>query len=695
MRRLVYALLIARRFDRRRKARLLTLLAGACLLASLLSGAASARMIGLYINEFMGGFVYPAQLGYVYDRDFGLGLGLRGPEDLFLDHEGYLWIVDTGNHRVVKIDRFGELQMVIGGPGSPVQFRQPQGVFVNRAGEVYVADTENGRIVVFNSEGEHLRTFERPRSSVLGDDFHYQPSKLIQDHRGWLYVVNGTDYRGLMMIDNFGDFRGFFAPNRLKWTLRRFLINLFATEAQRQRLARDLPAPHSNLVIDEFGFIYTSTLYQENNQIKKLNAVETDVYNPDDNPKVFGIEASAFRPSFIDLAVDDKGIISALDSAQGFVYQYDQDRNLLLIFGRKGEQKGAFGFPVSIVVDNDGLIYVLDKDRNNIQVFRPTQFAELVHAGAQLYNDGRYQEAAIPWQEVLQYNTNYALAHSGIGKAYMRLEAWPQAARHYRTAFDRDGYSEAFMEMRYEFLRANFGWAVLGLAIVGVLIWLAFRAAGWILRQPYDESGTVVQTLQNLLRCMIDPHEAFWDLKHGGRGNVLIALFLVLMVFAVRVINIQYMSFQIHDIDPRFHSLLMEISRIFGGMTLWALASYAVGAIFEGEGRFRELFTAAAYSTGPYLFFSWPLTLFSHVLLRGEKPLILIPQIVIMCWVFWNIFLSARVTHNFSFSKTLGTTAITLFGIGVILGVGGLAWALTDQMVGFVREIVVELTIRA
>src|SRR5690606_7535286 len=133
----------------------------------------------------------------------------------------------------------------------------------------------------------------------------------------------------------------------------------------------------------------------------------------------------------------------------------------------------------------------------------------------------------------------------------------------YRTAFDRDGYSEAFMEMRYEFLRANFGWAVLGIAIVGVLIWLAFRAAGWILRQPYDESGTVVQTLQNLLRCMIDPHEAFWDLKHGGRGNVLIALFLVLMVFAVRVINIQYMSFQIHDIDPRFHSLLMEISRIF------------------------------------------------------------------------------------------------------------------------------------
>ena len=101
-------------------------------------------------------------------------------------------------------------------------------------------------------------------------------------------------------------------------------------------------------------------------------------------------------PNFVDLTVNEQGIISAIDAANGIIYQYDDDRNLLTMFGGKGEENGKFGYPISIETDPEGNLYILDKDRNNIQVFRPTHFAQLVHAASEFYVDGHYAVAEGP-----------------------------------------------------------------------------------------------------------------------------------------------------------------------------------------------------------------------------------------------------------------------------------------------------------
>lgn len=665
-----------------------------CALIIALAGTATyGRQIGVYFEE-ESGWILPSQVGYVPEREFGLELKLNGPQDMFLDHEENLWIVDTGNNRVLKVDKYGKLLMTVPANPREVTLRRPEGVFVNRNGEIFVADTQNNRIVHFNPDGTLNRILPKPESVILGSDFNYQPTKLAQDYRGYLYVVNSNDYRGMLMIDGDGLFRGFFAPNRVPFSIRKILIDLFATEAQKEKLSRDLPTPHSNLTIDEKGFIYTSTIYERRNQIKKLNSVGKNIF-PEKQYGVFARRGYTITPpSIIDLAVDSKGIVSAVDSAHGYVYQYDQDGNLLLMFGDKGEFVGGFGFPTAIEVDSEGFIYVLDKDRNNVQVFRPTQFAELVHTAAQLYTDGRYDEAAGPWREILQYNTNYSLAHSGIAKAYMRLEMWDEAMHHYYLAKNREGYSDAFIEKRYVFMRNHFEYVVLGIAGVFVLIWLAVRGAGWVLRQDYHRSHPIVQTLQMLLRVMLHPSDAFYDLRYGGRGQISAALVLILLAFAVRLFNIQFMSFQIHRVDPDDVSLLTELSRIIGVWLLFGVANYGVGAIFEGEGRFRDVLIATAYASGPYLFFSWPITLLSHVLSRNELAMVDMINVAILYWVALLVFIGVRTIHNYTFRQAVSTSALTIFGMAVIIGVLSLGYALTEQMFSFAREIMVEITIR-
>lgn len=564
--------------------------------AAFAGSVVEARRIGIYYQADIRR-IFPSQLGYVYHRDFGLDLEMDGPQDLFLAPDNTLYVVDTGNNRVIKTDLFGE-KLAEFGPGSEAPLKKPQGVFVNEDGDVIVADTDNKRITIFNQDGSVKRVISQPENVLLGEDFHYQPTKVIQDRRGYLYVANSNDYRGLILMDALGGFRGFFAPNRVPFSMRRIIINMFATEAQKEKLSKTLPTPHSNMILDQFGYIYSSTVYDRVNQIKKLNSVGKDILNASGN-LVYGYAfrrgSQAVQPNFVDLTVNDKGVISALDSQNGWVYQYDQDRNLLLMFGGKGEEKGYFGYPSSITSDNDGYIFVLDKDRNNIQVFRPTQFAEMVHAASELYADGRYEEAADPWRLVLKYNTNYSLAHSGLGKAFMKLEEWEQARGEYRFAENRVGYSEAFGELRHDWVRANFGLTVLGIvALIGIVA-LAVKALSWVAKRPWNESGRFVQTLQMLLKVMFRPSEGFYELKRLERGSALVGAVLMLIMFAVRVFNIQFMSYQIASVDPEDVSLMMEIGRIFGIWVLWGVANYGVGAIFEGEGFFRDVMMSAAY----------------------------------------------------------------------------------------------------
>ena len=144
-------------------------------------------------------------------------------------------------------------------------------------------------------------------------------------------------------------------------------------------------------------------------------------------------------------------------------------------------------------------------------------------------------------------------------------------------------------------MRHNFGIVVAGIVAAFVLIYFAVKGAGWVLRQDFHKSHPIIQTLQMLLRVMLNPGDAFYDLRHGNYAHVSNALILILVVFFVRLFNIQFMSFQIHRVDPERVSLLAEIARIIGLWLLFSVANYGVGAIFEGEGRFRDVQIATAY----------------------------------------------------------------------------------------------------
>lgn len=86
---------------------------------------------------------------------------LFGPRDAAIDRDGFLWITDTGNHRLMTYTLQGEFVRQVGEPGSgPLQFSEPVGLDIAPDGVIVVADMYNARVQLLDPTGAYLGQFE-------------------------------------------------------------------------------------------------------------------------------------------------------------------------------------------------------------------------------------------------------------------------------------------------------------------------------------------------------------------------------------------------------------------------------------------------------------------------------------------------------------------------------------------------------
>ncbi|MDO4562988.1 MAG: hypothetical protein Q4C12_04055 [Clostridia bacterium] len=396
---------------------------------------------------------------------------LNQAEDIFIDKNDYIYVADTGANRIVMLEPSGVFYRDFKGDGQ-INFSAPTGVYVDDDGDIFVADTGNSRVCHMTSEGVFVEEFIRPVSELLDDTFTFTPNKVFVSPTGLLYVIKGQNF---LSIDANNDFQGYVGQTEVGFDLRRWLVRMFATAEQKAKTAKVLPESYSNFVVDSSGMIYATTL-GTSSQIRKINSVGNNIFPT----KVYGEPVAdtstglTGAPLFVDIAVDENGIVSVLEQKGGKVYQYNQEGELLTAFGGKGTWKGVFDLPVSLAQNSEGKLYVLDRTLNNIQVFSPTMFVQLIKQAVTDYSNGKYDETLDTWNQVLKIDANYTLAHQGIGKVYIKEMQWEDAMQEYRLVEDRSGYSNAYGEHTHDIFRDNFTVVVIILVLLITAIILLY-----------------------------------------------------------------------------------------------------------------------------------------------------------------------------------------------------------------------------
>ncbi len=665
--------------------RLLVLLLGLLLI----SGIMPVSAIAPYTTWTLAPGGYFVQTQDAYTPLSEITLPVSSPEEMFLAPDGFIYIADTGNGRIVKLDDNFEIVAEFGND----VLDSPTGLFIDSEGTIFIADAGTNTIVILNADGELIKQFGRPTEPLFGVNRDFRPRKIAVDVRQNLYIVNEGSVDGLLIMNTDGNFIGYFGANEADMSLKMILQRMFLTDEQLSQFIRNEAASPSNITIDDDSLVYTITTGSNpDTSVRKFNVSGRNLF-----PEIFGSN------SFRDIHVSESGLITAID-ASGTIYEYDMNGLLLFVFGGTdtGDQRlGLLRNPTSIERVGEDL-YVLDKDKNAIITYGVTDFARTLHNGVSLYTEGLYDEARPYFEEVLNYNGLVLIAYEAIAVADFMDGNYSAALNYYRYANNRRGYSDSFWELRNTVIQDYLG-SVLGILCGGWLVLGVFtrleRRRNWL-----DPVRVQLRRLQKIhllddfvfmFRFIKHPADSFYYIKQDLRGSLLFAFIIYAWVLVVRVLSLYLTGFVFSPYATSWQiPLETEILYVIVLIALWNVASYLIATITDGEGHIRHVVIGSAYSLFPYALFMLPLTLLSNVLTFNEIFIYTFSSQLILIWIGIMLFIMVKEIHNYSISETVKNILTTLFTMALFLLTAYILYVLFNQLYEFVWSVLQEIRIR-
>lgn len=617
-----------------------------------------------------------------------LDLGLKEPQDLYIAGQK-LYIADKGNKRVVVVNlETSEVETI--GEGI---LEEPFGVSVDKKGRIYVADFKAEAVYRFNEEGELEFTFKKPETPNFGKNESFKPKKVAYADDGGVYIVSEGTTAGIIHMNGTGDFLGYFASNEVNVSFLQKLQDFFLTEAQKRAFLRRTPPSFGNIFRGPDGLVYTvnkgSNVNVKKHSINGLNLLK--------NPKtIIKMEDPA------DIFVCEDGRIYVLQG-NGLITELTNEGNLICTFGGNSEKTdriGLFEVPRGIAVDANDNVYVLDEQKEMIQVFTPTPIQVNIHKALNSYNNGDYSQSKALWEEVLRFNNASFLAHLYMGRIYMQEMNYEKALEHLKIAKVRDEYSSAYWEIRYIWLQEH-----LGKVLVAMICLLLIGNIVKFVNKKKDIFGFVkdmgremlrhklIFDIANLKYAMYHPIDNAYDVKVGKRGSVVSATVLYIMLFIILVLR-QVGSGFIFSVDVAKYSLFNTFIIYVLLIGLFIMCNYLVGSIQDGNGTVRSLYIATAYSFAPAILIMPFVILLSNVATINEAFFISSITGIIVCWCGVNIILMIMEIHEYEFKMAISNILITLFFMGVVVLAGSMFYLFLRQIWNFVSELFMEVLIR-
>ena len=120
------------------------------------------------------------------------------PSGVAVDKDGNVFVADTGNHAIRKINVQGEVSTIASrAQGGEVRLNHPVGIGVTQDGFLFVSDQESGRIIRITPEGQcttYAGSFSGFADSANGPARFNGPSSVAVDRQGVLYVADSQNY---------------------------------------------------------------------------------------------------------------------------------------------------------------------------------------------------------------------------------------------------------------------------------------------------------------------------------------------------------------------------------------------------------------------------------------------------------------------------------------------------------------------
>ncbi len=432
-------------------------------------------------GTFLAATAWPqAGAEWIIDTIAGRGVGnnepgaqtqLAFPHGLAVDGAGNLYIADTSNHRILRVDAEGTITTFAGtrergfsgdrGPAVQAQLNGPHGVAVDTDGNLYIADTLNYRIRRVDTEGT-ITTFagtgEKGNSgdgdpairTLLND-----PYDVAVDTNGNLYIADTSSHR-ILRVDIAGT------------------ITTFAGTGDRGFSGDGGPAVQALLndpygvAVDTDGNLYIADTL--NHRIRRVDAEGTITtfagtgdrgISGDGGPAV---QALLDRPRGV--AADTDGNVYIAGAFNHRIRRVDTEGTIATFAGTGNRGFSGDGgpavvarlnFPTRLAVDGAGNLYIADTDNHSIRVLTrssshlpsPTNLTATAVSTTQInlaWRDNSSNETGFRVQRRLEGTANWVQIGTTPANTTLFSDARlvPGVLYHYRVQAFNDTQSSAF-----------------------------------------------------------------------------------------------------------------------------------------------------------------------------------------------------------------------------------------------------------
>ncbi len=174
-------------------------------------------------------------------------------------------------------------------------------------------------------------------------------------------------------------------------------------------------------------------------------------------------------------------------------------------------------------------------------------------------------------------------------------------------------------------------------------------------------------SLKYALHVITHPFDGFWDLIHEKRGTMAAAHTFLFLFLLTRVLKLMYTSFQFISAPIQYMNVFEQAGSLLLPFLILCVANWAMTTLFDGKGRFRDIYMAMCYALVPYTLIQLPLVLVSNCITFEEASFYTVLMGFSIVWCAFLVFVGLMQVHDYTPGKTFIFLIVTVVGAMIII----------------------------
>lgn len=199
-----------------------------------------------------------------------------------------------------------------------------------------------------------------------------------------------------------------------------------------------------------------------------------------------------------------------------------------------------------------------------------------------------------------------------------------------------------------------------------------------------------------LTHVMFHPFDGFFETKHRGRGNCILATIMLILYGLAGLILKRYTGYMYNGWLLQYFYFTEDFIKVVSPVILFFVANWSTTSLMNGNGRFRDIYVVVCYSLIPLILFNLLYVLLSNVLVNEEIAILMVVQNIGRIWFCLLIFCGLCTIHEYTASQNIVTILVTFVALIIILFLILLYVTLVRDKVwdGFIKVIASEISKR-